>query len=81
MSMSGVIVSVGVVSYLNNMCRDMLKDVCARNGLDYEDECRKSGISDGIVVVSGEEISKKKSSDGATPRITSPNAPGSIMCP
>jgi hypothetical protein len=61
--MSGVIVSVGVVSYLNNMCRDMLKDVCTRNGLDYEDECRKSGISDGVVVVDmGEEISKKKSS-------------------
>ena len=58
--MSSVIVSVGVVSYLNNMCRDMLKDVCARNGLDYEDECRKSGISEGIVVVSEEELVVKK---------------------
>ena len=59
-SMSSVCISVGVVSYLNNMCRDMLKDVCARNGLDYEDECRKSGISEGLVVVSEEEIVSQK---------------------
>ncbi len=54
--MSSVCVSVGVVSYLNNMCRDMLKDVCARNNLNYEEECRKSGISEGVVVVDMEEV-------------------------
>ena len=61
MSMSTVCVSVGVVSYLSDMCRDMLKDVCRRNSLDYDEECRIMNLSVGIVVVD-EEVKKVSSS-------------------
>jgi hypothetical protein len=67
---------------LNMMCRTMLKDVCARNELNFEEECRLTGISDGISVVSEElvvEKTKKMSTPAASTAVKTRN--GKIPLP